>query len=67
MIDRDESQLVAKISALVDRVQGLTLLEHEREHVHSIVDFPSNISDTFAPQYSCDFAYWVLQIPTNDF
>ena len=61
MIDRDESQLVAKISALVDRVQGLTLLEHERERVYSIVSFPPIIKDTFAPDFGCNFAYWVLE------
>lgn len=62
-LDRCESPLVAKISALVDGVQGLTLLHHDSQHIHSIVDFPQDITDTFGPDFGCDFAYWVLQTP----
>lgn len=61
VMDRDEDALVTKISELINGAQGLTLLEHQREHVHSIVNFPPNIKDIFGPDFGCDFAYWVLQ------
>ena len=68
VLDRCESPLVANITALVNRAQGLTLVEHDRKkHVHSIVDFPSDITDTFGPNFGCDFAFWVLQISSNEF
>lgn len=62
LMDYHESALVAEISALVDETQGLTLAEHEsKKYVHSIVDFPPDIKDTFGPDMGVDFAYWVLQ------
>lgn len=67
IMDRDESPLIAKISALVNETRGLMLLEHDSRYVHSIVNFPPDITDTFAPDFGCDFAYWVLQSSPNDF
>lgn len=67
VMDRDEDALVTKISGLINEAQGLTLLEHQREHVHSIVDFPPNIKDLFGPDLGCDFVYWVLTNQPNEF
>jgi len=63
VMDRDESSLVSRVSTLMDAIQGLTLVEHQSKYIHSIVDFPPDIIDTFGPDFGCDFAYWVLQIP----
>ena len=67
VIDRDESSLVSRISALIGTAQGLALVEHQSKYIHSIVDFPPDIKATFSPDMGCDCAYWVLQIPPNDF
>jgi hypothetical protein len=61
VMDRYENSLVSRISDLIDATQGLTLVKHETEHVHSVVDFPQDIVETFGPDFGCDFAYWVLQ------
>jgi len=66
LIDRDESSLVSRISALVNAAQELTLVEHQSKYIHSIVEFPPDIKATFSPDMGCDFAYWVLQRSLDD-
>lgn len=68
VMDRYEPPFVSRISTLVNAAQGLTLVEHEtKKYVHSVVDFPQDIMDTFTPDCGCDFAFWLLQNSPDDF
>ena len=61
--DRTERDLVADVTALIERVPGWTLIHHEpRWEKNCGLDFPPE-SEIFGPKYDCSTACWVLKRP----
>lgn len=60
--DRPESDLVGRVSAIVEKIQGWSLINGKAECVsYCGVQFPDEIRDAFWVQLKYSTAYWVLQ------
>ncbi len=68
VMDSWETAVVENISSVVHEITELTMQEHdERWTRHCGVSFPDDLREYFKVRLFCDTAYWVLQIPSNDF
>ena len=59
--DRFEDEVVANISEAVGNIDGLILIEHDRQIQWCGVMFPEDIKDVFKVRLRANGAYWILQ------